>query len=99
MACSWRQRSWAARVGPGELGFGPISEERGAALEWPNGAQRGEKRRPAWEKDGPQQQQAFGPKRIRRSDSIFFQFLSKAILNAKIQIKFKLEFKSNHSKN
>jgi len=29
----------------------------------------------------------------------FFQFLSKAILNAKIQIKFKLEFKSDHSKN
>jgi len=31
--------------------------------------------------------------------SLFFQFLSKAILKARIQIEFKLEFKSNHSKN
>ena len=44
VACSWRA------TGPGEPGFGPISEARGPALGWPNGAQRGEKRRPAWEK-------------------------------------------------
>ena len=58
-------------TGPGKPGFGPISEERGPALEWPNGALQGERRRPAWERDGPRQQQAFGPKRRRKRIPFF----------------------------
>ena len=70
-------------TGPGKPGFGPISEERGPALE----------------KDGPRQQQAFGLKRRRKRIPFFSNYFPKQILKARIQIIFKLEFKSNHSKN
>ena len=70
-------------TGPGKPDFGLISEERGPALE----------------KDGPRQQQAFGPKRRRKRIPFFSNYFPKQILKARIQIIFKLEFKSNHSKN
>ena len=87
-----RQAEWAAAVWrASKAGYGPSGDRRlssGLGRKWPHGKTMGRgSSRPS------------GRKEEGGGILFFFQLLFKAILKARIQIKFKLEFKSNHSKN